>query len=397
MGIKKLEYEVRFLTPAFLGNAEQNGQWRTPPFKALLRHWWRVAYAADHGFEVDIERMRREEGVLFGNAWLSKPDNPKKPDYSKSLVRLRISCWDKGKLRTWQGLEQDSVQHPETQRTNYRVGPHAYLGYGPLDARGGTRMAKERKSAINVGESAVLSLAYRSYHQCSEIQQILTDNLDRIPVSFWLMDRYGSVGGRSRNGWGSIALTSHGDLRLSEFNAAKFSRHWQEALELDWPHALGRDDSGLLVWETRTLNDWKTLMRELAVIKIGLRTQFVFPNERSTHRDIEPRHYLSYPITNHRTNRWKGDMRLPNSLRFKVRETPEGELKGVIFHVPCKPPEKVKQNQEMLLKTWQAVHELLDELSLPATSRTYRMITNNQRRDYLKESLERVNLCRGAE
>lgn len=26
----KLEYTVRFLTPAFLGNAEQSGQWRTP-------------------------------------------------------------------------------------------------------------------------------------------------------------------------------------------------------------------------------------------------------------------------------------------------------------------------------------------------------------------------------
>ncbi len=27
---------VRFLTPAFLGNAEQMGQWRTPPCKAHM-------------------------------------------------------------------------------------------------------------------------------------------------------------------------------------------------------------------------------------------------------------------------------------------------------------------------------------------------------------------------
>jgi hypothetical protein len=31
----KLEYQVQFNTPAFLGNAEQDGQWRTPPFKGL--------------------------------------------------------------------------------------------------------------------------------------------------------------------------------------------------------------------------------------------------------------------------------------------------------------------------------------------------------------------------
>lgn len=33
-------YQLRFQTPAFLGNAQQQGQWRTPPFKALLRQWW---------------------------------------------------------------------------------------------------------------------------------------------------------------------------------------------------------------------------------------------------------------------------------------------------------------------------------------------------------------------
>lgn len=39
--MKKLEYQVSFTTPAFLGNAEQQAQWRTPPFKALIRQWWR--------------------------------------------------------------------------------------------------------------------------------------------------------------------------------------------------------------------------------------------------------------------------------------------------------------------------------------------------------------------
>ena len=53
--MNKLEYQVRFLTPAFLGNAEQGGQWRTPPFKALLRHWWRVVWVA--GYSRDADRV----------------------------------------------------------------------------------------------------------------------------------------------------------------------------------------------------------------------------------------------------------------------------------------------------------------------------------------------------
>ena len=35
-------YQLRVQTPAFLDNAQQQGQWRTLPFKALLRQWWQV-------------------------------------------------------------------------------------------------------------------------------------------------------------------------------------------------------------------------------------------------------------------------------------------------------------------------------------------------------------------
>jgi CRISPR-associated protein Cmr1 len=38
--MKKLIYKVQFVTPAFLGNAEHSGQWRTPPFKALYIMYW---------------------------------------------------------------------------------------------------------------------------------------------------------------------------------------------------------------------------------------------------------------------------------------------------------------------------------------------------------------------
>lgn len=47
MEMINLTYRVSFNTPAFLGNAEQQAQWRTPPFKALLRQWWRVVKAPD--------------------------------------------------------------------------------------------------------------------------------------------------------------------------------------------------------------------------------------------------------------------------------------------------------------------------------------------------------------
>jgi len=159
----KLEYRVTFTTPAFLGNAEQDGQWRTPPFKALLRQWWRAAYAADHAFAVNVAVMRREEGSLFGNAWLShREGNREVADFSKSRVRIRLDRWERGveTRAKWgqQELKPESrIRHPEVGQ----IGPLLYLGYGPLvvekvQGQGSPRYATvlKKNAAIQAGERA---------------------------------------------------------------------------------------------------------------------------------------------------------------------------------------------------------------------------------------------------
>ncbi len=70
-------YQLSFTTLAFLGNAGQDAQWHTPPFKALLRQWWRVAWAADQKCALDpaaVHAMREQEGRLLGHAWLDNDD-----------------------------------------------------------------------------------------------------------------------------------------------------------------------------------------------------------------------------------------------------------------------------------------------------------------------------------
>lgn len=115
--MKLLQYTVRFVTPAFLGNAEQNGQWRTPPFKALIRQWWRAAYAAQKNFNVDVSRMLAEENCIFGAAAGDRG--------SRSLVRIRLDQWEEGKLKAWQPLGTASQPyriHGEGRRSRlYRL------------------------------------------------------------------------------------------------------------------------------------------------------------------------------------------------------------------------------------------------------------------------------------
>ena len=47
--MQQRQLHIQFHTPAFLGDANQSGRWRTPPFKAQLRQWWPV-WVVRHSF-----------------------------------------------------------------------------------------------------------------------------------------------------------------------------------------------------------------------------------------------------------------------------------------------------------------------------------------------------------
>ena len=338
--MKKTDHRLSFTTPAFLGNASQQAQWRTPPIKALLRQWWRIAVAQELGY--NVERLRQREADLFGVA----ADGG---DSHQSQVRIRLGQWSEGKLKSWNGLEQGSIHHPEAEKSRYQVGPHAYLGYGPLDGRGGTQFSKKEGSAIQAGDTNTLGIAVPDEHA------------SHIATALWLMDRYGTLGGRSRNGWGSFSLqpANEGTAALQGGLPLK---PWKEALQRDWPHAIGSDAQGALVWQTAVFDDWKKLMQELARLKIALRTmQFKFTTGRDAPAP-EARHWLSYPVTNHSVRDWGNNARLPNSLRFKVRPAPQDpkKLVGVVFHLPCKPPQAFNPDQQTLERVWHTVHTFLD-------------------------------------
>jgi CRISPR-associated protein Cmr1 len=334
-----LTYRLSFNVPAFLGNAEQIAQWRTPPIKALLRQWWRVAYVADHPQGASVADMRRAEGRLFGVAADGKDSN-------RSLVRLRLSRWDVGRMKSWAGQDATRVVHPEVKSP---VGAHLYMGYGPLVFKGQT--ALKAAAAIQADEEAHLSIAFPS-----------GDEATRLHRAFWLMHHYGTLGGRSRNGWGSFSLlpADPDTPTLSGALEESLTLPWREALMQDWTQALGHDEHGPLIWQTEALADWKSVMRRLAEIKIGLRTQFKFISGRDA-RIPEGRHWLSYPVTNHSVRDWGHNARLPNSLRFKVRPDAGAKLRGVIFHMPCLPPPTFRPDRRAIEQVWEKVHRTLDQ------------------------------------
>lgn len=318
------EYKIRFLTPAFLGNAEQDGQWRTPPFKALLRQWWRVAYAAKNRFNVDVAAMKKEEGLLFGHAWLEddRDKQGNKVAARKSQVRIRLDDWSLGKLNHAPAIGQVSM--------GKNLIPAAlYSGYGPVVP--GPKL--KGNAAIQSGAETNLKIAFPEGQQ--------------IEHALALIHAYGTFGGRSRNAWGSFEMK--GDV--PELNPPL--QDWETAMQRDWPHAIGTDGKGALIWQSAPQQKWEDAMKLLAQARADMR------------RAVPDRLILSYPDTKGVMPGWTKNERVPNSLRFKVRTQGPGFV-AMIFHMPCRPADVLwqklsTQKQKDFPTTFAKAHEFLDK------------------------------------
>ena len=148
-------YTLRFTTPAFLGNAQQQAQWRTPPIKALLRQWWRVVKAPSVGY--DPARLLAAEKLMFGAAG---EDHQR---WGRSKVRLRLDHWNSGTLMPPKG---DFIDHRESPIK--KVAANTYLGYGPLGAN------KDRPALDPAKATNQLSLQVQNCTLASEYLSELT-------------------------------------------------------------------------------------------------------------------------------------------------------------------------------------------------------------------------------
>lgn len=373
MTMRELTYQVSFNTPAFLGNAEQQAQWRTPPFKALLRQWWRVVKAPQLDRPFHVDDLRTAENVLFGAA---SDDGAEKSH--RSLVRLRLTKdnsggigWEEGGMKQWPAGGQ-SVFHAECGEQGRQVSAELYLGYGPLGFQAGQtafnkiQSSERQRTAIDIKAGAQLRLMFPSGHDA--------DLSSAMQLAAW----FGTLGSRSRNGWGALQMQANGDnpvapipLTRSGLESLAITRSLTSCLREDWPHAIGQDRAGPLVWRTRISGDWRQIMRELARIKIAFRTQPALSLDGVNEGDFSKRHFLAYPVTHHSVAgpEWGGQGRLANQVRFKLLR--EGnQLFGVIVHLPCRLPTamaetlpaNVRNNIDTLqLQAWQAVHAMLDQ------------------------------------
>ena len=368
MTMRELTYQVSFNTPAFLGNAEQQAQWRTPPFKALLRQWWRVVKAPSPSIGYDHRQLLKLENELFGSAGDDSGGG-------RSKVQLRLSAWDEGAMSALQPMARHP--HPEVKDRDHKpidIGTAVYLGFGPVTQQG-------MRKAI---APAATPLTFKV--RCPEFE------LDDIKNAMQLIAWFGAVGSRSRNAWGSVRLEGDGilgieglcDSKLADLLSLRtISAALGDRLAGEWPHSMGLCDDGRpAVWrvvsgqkqvEGKTqfvgFDKWEQVLERFAALKIGFRTQFSFNNQGGPHRDVMDRHVLAYPVTNHALANLP-NARLASQIRFKVIANKENKFFGVIAHVPVAMPRDFfydKERQQMnppsiadQVNVWSQVHQYLN-------------------------------------
>lgn len=306
--------------------------------------------------------------MLFGNAWLS--DARRQPLHRKSEVRLRIEpIWAHGILSSdkWPD-EFDRV--PTTRDGRNAVRADIYLGYGPVSPGRGRLTIR---GAISGEQHANLCV------MCPE--QSVSELLNTLAVANWL----GTLGSRSHNGWGSVALAAIGTTPpLPPFEPAapllpSITRRWDQCLKLDWPHAIGaRDDGRHLIWITDVFEDWRKVIGRLANVRVAVRQ--AAKQIRGEGCVAGAIHFLGYPAGTGRANPWNlpledrnKEPRLGSQLRFKIIPEADGKrARGMVFHMPCGVPEVFLESlredrdrswlgsNDNQKRAWTAIHGVLD-------------------------------------
>ncbi len=328
------QLDCEIITPMFLGNSDQEAELRAAPFKGLLRYWWRVAQGQNFAAE-NYQGLLQQENEIFGSA----DDKGGKSHVAISVTTPELLSPSKDAFKN-----TGKIDHPECEKSHHKTDPLNYLaGMGLIHFRNGIL-----HSYLRPGGKFTLKIT-ASEQMAPSVQK-----------SIELLNTFGAIGSRSRNGWGcfsSNGLSSTADVHIVDF---------RKTFDRDYPHCLGQDENGPLFWQTKkNQSSWEYCMKDLAEAYIAIRagdTKKQIQKLEVNSGNPPDRHVLGYPVTNHSVNRWGKTARHGSALRLLVRKEDNG-YRGYFLHLPHLFSNKMWPNgKDRQIKIWQQVHQNLDRL-----------------------------------
>ena len=296
------------------------------------RNLWRVAYAAEHKFLVNVAEMRHEEGMLFGHAWLDddtfeRDGKTIKTAARKSLVRVRLELPSASRGQAWgTGTQQGVAPLKDGLDTSYAWFGLIKRGNGQPNRNAiKAAMPSDNKS----GESTrVLKLAVPTEHSAA------------IEQAMRLIHAFGQLGSRSRGGWGSVQVDGMNALDAEAMR--RYAQPMAACLKRDWAMTLASDAGGLCVWQSQQGYDsWDKAMRAVAGERKRVRTAL----KSISGKDLRAALGFATPG------------RMPSPLRWKIIARADGTLGVRIFAMPHDLPADSKKTMPVadLAVAWTAV------------------------------------------
>jgi CRISPR-associated protein Cmr1 len=304
-GLEKVDLNLEFCSPAFLGGADSQPELRSAPFKAALRWWWRVLYG---GGNAGARELKEAEDGLFGST------------ETGSRVRLGVTGQVRIKREGFPGGEKVRVT---SKGKTFSINILEYLTYGLFDYVKGQGNVYNR-SHIPVGEQFHLAITLPKDKQAlllSCINACLT---------------FGGVGSRSRNGFGSMILREGGE-KLAIPKEAVGSGFLKRA-PMEYP-TLNRQSK--LFVTPRTYDTWEEALSELGIAYRNARTA------------LEPRHRYELRGLIARPIEVKGERIPPNIQKGRHPKQfllhvgkRKGKYEGRILTLPVSLPRESYSAQE---------------------------------------------------
>ncbi len=351
------------VTPMFLGNADQEAEWRSEPFKGLLRYWWRVGQPDTSRYNNTSKTdLLEKEARLFGYAGEQSGIGP-----AKSQVRIvlegRGSSVSRGNKLT--NVRLAPIHHREVHFKGGQISPLVYLaGMGLMNAKDDTAthsfFPPRLKFAVTIDYAA--------------------SDEDALAPVLALIQTFGAMGARCRNGWGCFRILK-GSMSAEDVDSQlqkitmDWTRPYREDPPRDYPSCLGKDQKGPLLWKTHLSTSWEDSMRQLAEAYVKLRTgdkaSGVERLDANGHDKPGERHLLGFPLSPRHPAQgyggWGNKARHASPLRLMVRSQ-EKHYQGFVLHLPHAHSREMKLPAQLNeLKVWEKVHGSLDKLLHRAT------------------------------
>ncbi|MEA1966771.1 MAG: type III-B CRISPR module RAMP protein Cmr1 [Thermodesulfobacteriota bacterium] len=275
-------FDVEFVTPAFaLGADGEHAELREQTINGLLRFWWRAFFGSD-----DLDKMQKDESAIFGS--------------TSNRSDLKIFISNRNYSSRIENIPRGELIPVRSKGSTFNISILEYLSYGLYDyERGNGNVFKKGHIKENGRFSLTLS--------CSK------KNEKKILTALFLLSKFGGIGSRSRNGFGS--------MQIKNFDSSQITTEFDETLK-----SFTAFSHKAKIFKFQPENSWSRALSKIGIAYREARTR------------LEPRHMFdrralaSKPIIVR--NEINISERHSKSYFLKVVKTKDNQFQGQILYLP---------------------------------------------------------------